>query len=349
MAWLMLLAHRALRVLSVRLTVVALIAVGCVSFLEVPKAHAANVTFSQCNDFGPGPGGATTGMRCDVTIVNTINGPTRGSTITVTRTCSLDPCPGGGNTVGSVTTTSGDLVTSVDQCNRSANDSAHLNECNVTITNNISADTPGALPLAFATLNQCIGSAQGNPPGTNNCSPPNASTSGATVTQCNGSANGGGGTIACQFDTTNRVSPALPITVNQCNGTGNPGGSTVTCRAAITTNITAAPGGGSTGGTTTTGGTTGGTTGSTTGGTTGSSTGGTTGAGTGGTTAGTTTGGASGGGTTGSSTGGQVGVIPRGGVDTGGGSTAGGVPAWMPLALLGLTVAGALLWRRRMA
>ena len=73
-----------------------------------------------------------------------------------------------------------------------------------------------------------------------NCNPFPASTTGATVTQCNGSANGGGATIACSVGTASTVSRAIPITVNQCNGTGNPGGSIVTCRTTLTTNITAA-------------------------------------------------------------------------------------------------------------
>ena len=332
----MLLAHGASRALTIRLAAVALIAGGCVSFVETPKALAANVAFSQCNDFGPGPG-ATTRMECDVVIVNTIDGPTRGSTVTVTRTCELSPCPGGGNTAGSVTTTSTDLVTSVNQCNRSANDAAHGQpiRCRVTITNNISADTPMANPLTLATLNQCDADSADGGGGMRTCDPPTAATTGATVTQCNGSARGGGGTINCSFDgfgTTARVSPALPITVNQCNGTGNPGGSTVTCTVSIRTNITPAPGGGSTGGTT----------GSTTGGTTGSTTGGTTGG-----TTGSTTGSTTGGGGAASGAGGQVTDIPRGGVDTGGGSTAGSPPTWLPIGLLGLVVAGTLVWRRR--
>ena len=93
------------------------------------------------------------------------------------------------------------------------------------------------------------------------------------MTQCNGSANGGGGTVDCSLPPGSTVSPVLPITINQCNGSGNPGGSIVRCSASITTNIVPPSGGGSTG---TTG------TGST--GSTGASTGTATGTGAGGTT-----------------------------------------------------------------
>jgi hypothetical protein len=281
-------------------------------------ASAANVGFSQCNDVGAGPSGATTGMTCDVTIVNTIDGATRGSTVTVTRQCSLDPCPEGNG--GPTTTSSTDLVTSVSQCNGSGNDAAHTTTCTVHITNNISSDTPGATPVSGVTVNQCNGSAQGGG-GSNTCDPFPANTTGADITQCNGSANGGGGTIDCSVPAGSTVSPALPVTINQCNGTGNPGGSTVRCTAQITTNITPPSSSGGGGGSS---------------GTTGAS-GGSTGAG-GGTTAGTggTTGGAAG--STGSTRprDGQVTDVPVGGVAAGGGTSA--VPARGALFLTGLAM-----------
>lgn len=201
-----------------------------------PDAMAATGTVAQCNNIGPSPAGATTGMTCTVTVVNTISGAHRGSTTTVTRACSLGPCPPGNGTVTSQSTS---LVTSVNQCNGSDNDSAHPITCRVTITNNISAGTPGASPVTSATVNECVGSATGGG-GTLNCSPNPASVTGATITQCNGSGTGGGGTVNCSVASASRVSPAIRMTVNQCNGTGNPGGSVVTCQTRITTNITAA-------------------------------------------------------------------------------------------------------------
>ena len=204
--------------------------------LTSPDAFAATGTVTQCNNIGPSAAGATTTMTCTVTVVNTISGAHRGSTTTVTRACSLGPCPPGNGTFVSHSTS---LVTSVNQCNGSDNDSAHPITCRVTITNNISAGTPGATTVTAATVNECVGSATGGG-GSLICSPNPASVTGATVTQCNGSGNGGGGTVNCSVASASRVSPAIQVKVNQCNGTGNPGGSVVTCQTRITTNITAA-------------------------------------------------------------------------------------------------------------
>jgi hypothetical protein len=212
----------------------ALVVAGLV--LPTSDAFAANLTIGQCNNIGPGPTGATTAMTCTVTVVNTISGGTTSSKTTETRQCSLGPCPPGN---GTFTTSSTSLVTNVNQCNGSDNDAAHPITCRVTITNNISADTPGAKPVAAATSNQCVGSGAGGG-GTVNCLPFPATTTSATVTQCNGSGNGGGGTVHCTVGSASKISRAIPIKVNQCNGTGNPGGSVVTCQTSITTNITAA-------------------------------------------------------------------------------------------------------------
>jgi len=211
--------------------------------LPSSPAQAANVALAQCNDRNAGPLGATTGITCDVTVVNVINGGVTSSTVTVTRQCSLEPCDAGN--VTSTTTSSSDLVTNINQCNRSGNDAAPpLITCTVTVTNNISADTPGAQPVTAATVNQCVGTGTGGglygAVGPLVCDPYPATTSNATVTQCNGSVTGGGSTAACTVATASRVSPAIPIRVNQCNGTGNAGGTLLTCRTSITTNITAA-------------------------------------------------------------------------------------------------------------
>ena len=215
----------------------ALVVAGLV--LPTSPAFAATKTVGQCNNIGPSPAGATTGMTCTVTVVNTISGSTTSSTTTVTRQCSLGPCPPGN---GTFTTHSTNLVTSVNQCNGSDNDAAHPINCRVTITNNISANAPNAKPLATATSNQCVGSGTGGG-GTVNCLPFPATTTSATVTQCNGSGNGGGGTVHCTVSSGSTISRAIPIKVNQCNGTGNPGGSVVTCQTSITTHITSAAGG----------------------------------------------------------------------------------------------------------
>ena len=204
-------------------------------------AVAASITVDQCNNVGPGPGGATTGLDCAVTVVNTISGGITSSTTTVIRTCSLDPCPSGN---GTFTSSSTNLVTEITQCNGSSNDAAHPITCTVSVTNNISADTPGAQPVTAATVNQCVGSGTGGglfgSVGPLNCNPFPATTTGATVTQCNGSVTGGGSTADCAVSSASVVSPAILTRVNQCNGTGNAGGTLLTCRTSITTNITAA-------------------------------------------------------------------------------------------------------------
>ncbi len=209
-----------------------IVTLGLTGIIASSPAAAAPVSLAQCNGQGPGPGGATTIMNCDITVVNTINGGLRSSVVTVSRTCSLDPC------TGSSSQSFTDVVTDIAQCNGSDNDAAHPINCDVNVTNFISADTPGAQPVTAATSDQCVGSFTGGG-GANNCVPFPATTSGATVTQCNGSGNGGGGTVTCTVPGST-ISPAIPIQINQCNGSGNPGGSVVTCSASITTTITAA-------------------------------------------------------------------------------------------------------------
>jgi hypothetical protein len=202
-------------------------------------AATASGTINQCNGDNGTAKGATTGMTCTVTVVNTISGTKRSSTTTVFRHCTLGPCTG---PTATGTTSSTSLVTHVTQCNSSANDSAISAPpitCDVTITNNISASTPGAKPVTAATVNQCVGSAAGGG-GSVICHPFPATTTSATVTECNGSANGGGGTVNCTVTSDSTISPAIPITVNQCNGTGNKGGTVVKCETAITTHITPA-------------------------------------------------------------------------------------------------------------
>jgi len=211
--------------------------------LPASVANAATLTIDQCNNVAASPQGATTGLTCTVTVVNTISGSTRGSVTTVTRQCTLAPCAPGN---GTFTTRSPNLVTTITQCNGSGNDAAPpLITCRVTITNNISANTPGAQPVTAATVNQCVGTGGGGGfyLGTSNplvCDPFPASTTNATVTQCNGSVTGGGSTAVCSVATASKISPAIPVRVNQCNGTGNKGGTLLTCATSITTNITSA-------------------------------------------------------------------------------------------------------------
>ena len=189
---------------------------------------AANVSVGQCNGINDTPGLTTT---CDVVIINNLtNNPgTTGSSVTLN---------------GGIPTTSSDLVTSVLQCNNSGNGGGGTMTCNVSITNNIAVNGPGA-PSA-ATVNQCVGSggpldgSSGDPlgpplPGNPDpCTPYPATTTGATITQCNGSAGGGGLVAPSTCDASGTVSSSLPVTVNQCNNSVNGGGSMINCSTTIT-------------------------------------------------------------------------------------------------------------------
>ena len=235
-----------MRILLALFLVAAGLSLAGVSLAPTP-AQAAPVSIDQCNGRNAGPAGATTGITCTVTVVNTINGGARSSSVTVTRTCSLNPCDPSDTAalLTSVTTNYTDVVTDIAQCNNSGNDAAPpLITCTVSVINNISADTPGAQPVTAATVNQCVGTGGGGGQyggqGPLVCNPNPASTTGATVTQCNGSVNGGGSAAVCSVAPASDVSPAIPITVNQCNGTGNANGTLLTCSVSILTNITAA-------------------------------------------------------------------------------------------------------------
>ncbi|WP_213815785.1 hypothetical protein [Glaciihabitans sp. dw_435] len=186
---------------------------------------------NQCNAADAGGG---TGTRCDVTVLNTLDLATGvGSSVVTVVDCHgaanfAPACP-------TTTTTYPQVVTSVTQCNGTGADGSTL-VCNVNITNTIT----GVTTVGNATVNQCVGSGAGGPATPLDCNPLQ-STTGATVTQCNGSVNGGGadGQVHCTVGAST-VSPGLPITVNQCNGSVNGGGSTADCATTITTRVLAA-------------------------------------------------------------------------------------------------------------
>ena len=108
-------------------------------------AHAATVVVNQCNDHGPRAEGATTGMNCTVTVVNTINGSDRSSTTTVTRLCTLGPCS---TPNGTFTTRSNGLVTMIQQCNNSdtGNPGGSVVSCKTRLVTRITASA--AAPTA---------------------------------------------------------------------------------------------------------------------------------------------------------------------------------------------------------
>ncbi len=226
------------------------LAVGGVAAVAVvatsQSASAANISLNQCNGINDTPGLTTS---CHVVIINTLtNDPlTTGSVVTVN---------------GGVPQTSGDLVTSVTQCNASSNGGGGWVNCSVDITNNISASVSGS--TGAATVNQCnanqANDGLGNAPTT--CSPYPAASGSAAITQCNGSGNGGNLVPASQCNASGVVSSALPVTIDQCNDSANGGGARVNCSASISSNIidtglgSPVPDTGGTGGSGGTGGTT---------------------------------------------------------------------------------------------
>ena len=199
-----------------------------------PVAAAPLAATGACATGVGNQGGA--GIICDVTIVNNITSTGGTATVTV-REClgsSGDPTDGAvGHPCTTKTTSLTAPVTSVTQCNGSANGGGAALHCSVVITNNFIGVSPGATAV---TVNQCVGSGA-----TTGCSPFPATATGAAITQCNGSANGG--TLVQMTCTANGTkSSTFAVTINQCNGSGNGGGGLAICSASMTNAAAPAPG-----------------------------------------------------------------------------------------------------------
>jgi hypothetical protein len=235
---------------AVLVAVVGMVGLGAAGAASAADANA-------CNDYGAVLAGE--GMECTVTVDNYVNGVDEYSTVTVKE------CHGAANTVllaPACTTTviiMPELTLSVTQCNGTLNGGGSNVTCSVQVNNHLS----GPATPALVTFDQCMGSGGGgvSPVGDPlNCAPPGNTTT-ATVTQCNGSVNGGGAPQRVNCDVTAGSETALPVLVNQCNGTVNSGGSLLFCHAEFTneygvTNLPTTPTGASTTlVTTTTGGT----------------------------------------------------------------------------------------------
>ena len=206
---------------------------------------AAPVT--QCNDDGASNVGGQ-GISCTVTIANFVTStgtidPARPTTVTVTRCVgAAGPIGAGAGTCTTTTTTSTELVTSVAQCNGSANGGGGVLICSVTMTNTI---TGGATPTA-ATVYQCVGSVITGTGAPGTCTPANTpgvtSVTAATVGQCNGSGNGGTSVgFICTVGPASMISATLSVNVDQCNGSANGGGSLVRCSANVNSIIETQP------------------------------------------------------------------------------------------------------------
>lgn len=131
--------------------------------------------------------------------------------------------------------------TALSQCNGTDNVGGQAVECHYTVTNTLDGDVTSST----VQLTECHGAA--NDPPTLVCTSSTV-TSAALVTsidQCNGSGNGGGGTVTCSVDVVNNITSTVTptaATVNQCNASGTGGGTqpTILCNPypANTTNAT---------------------------------------------------------------------------------------------------------------
>jgi hypothetical protein len=171
------------------------------------------------------------GLICQVTVANRFTAS--GGTARVT----VRECHGAaGAPTASCKTTVNNLkrpVTQVTQCNNSINGGGGTLRCSVRVTNTYVGIAIGA--TSAVTVNQCVGS---TPPPTG-CDPFPATTTGAAITQCNGSANGGT-RVQLTCTATGRTS-SHHVRINQCNGSANGGGALVICSASIANRHVAAP------------------------------------------------------------------------------------------------------------
>ncbi len=201
------------------------------SFVAISPASAATIapTTTCSNGVDNTPG---LGLICETTIVNTIT-PSGGSASVTIRECH--GAAGDPEASCSIqTNVLGEPVTAVTQCNAAINGGGGTLRCSVQVTNSFIGPDPGS---TSATVNQCVGSGGGITIG---CDPFPATTSGATITQCNDSANGG--TLVALTCTAAGTSATSSVTINQCNDSANGGGALVICSSSIT-NVVGATGG----------------------------------------------------------------------------------------------------------
>jgi hypothetical protein len=220
--------RRHLSSLLVGLAVSGLLASGLLIGTSTASAATIAPTVTCSNGVDDTPG---LGLICETTIVNTFRSSGGSATVTV-REChgaAGDPTAACSTTTRNLTSP----VTAVTQCNASTNGGGGTLRCSVKVTNRFVGISVGSTEVS---VNQCVGSGDGI---ANNCDPFPATTSGATVTQCNGSANGGT-LVRLQCTATGRESVAHPVVVNQCNGSTNGGGALVVCSTAIG-NLAVAP------------------------------------------------------------------------------------------------------------
>ena len=212
--------------------VFALAALTAGSLTTASSAAAATAAATTtCSNGVDNTGGL--GLICEVTIVNTITASGGSASVTI-REChgaAGDPTALCTNNTTNLTKP----VTTVNQCNDSINGGGGTLRCSVVVTQTFNGVKPGR---STATVNQCVGSGGGITVG---CDPFPANTTGATITQCNGSANGGT-LVGLNCTATGTKSSTHGVRINQCNGSANGGGALVICSASVVNRIgTAAP------------------------------------------------------------------------------------------------------------
>jgi len=223
--------------MSLLISAVFALALGSATFLAVPAPAAAATigATTTCSNGVANTGGL--GLICQVSVENTITAH-GGSSRTTVRECH----GASGNPKASCRTKvwlMSRLVTQVTQCNDSINGGGGTLRCSVRVVNTWIGVSPHA---TAGTINQCVGSGGGI---TNGCDPFPATTSGARVTQCNGSANGGS-LVGLRCTATGTKASTHAVRVNQCNGSANGGGALVICSASISNRVGSATTAGST-------------------------------------------------------------------------------------------------------
>ena len=233
--------HRSLNYLfRVLFALALLVPAALLTALPVAAAPATGTSLAATGACKTGVGNAGgEGLICDVTIVNTITANGGSATVKVYECLGSagDPTDGSrGHACTTTTTHRAAPVTSVTQCDGSINGGGGTLRCSLTITNNFVAANPG---MMTTTVNQCIGSGETGTVGLNiKCSPVAAAT-GAAVTQCNRSANGGS-LVGLTCSVTGKMAPSFHITIDQGNGSANGGGALIVSSVTLINNSSAA-------------------------------------------------------------------------------------------------------------
>lgn len=219
---------------SLALRISGVITAGALAALALlvlqPAPPAAAATTAQCDgEFNVGG----EGLDCRITVENFLDLATgeassRVTTLACSGAANVDPLPA---CVGPTVTEYPELTTSADQCNGSANGGGSSMLCSVTVVNTITGDST-TMP---AVINQCNDSLTTGD--VRACTPDPATADASTdgVTQCNGSVNGGGGSMTCSVSPSSTSNSAFAFIVNQCNDSANGGGARIVCTVDIST------------------------------------------------------------------------------------------------------------------